>query len=58
MKVFFSVGEASGDQHAANLMWMNRLSAGQSRLGFQFESSGSLALLEAYRESSAEASDE
>ena len=45
-------------KHTADLIWMNRLATGRSRLGLQFESSDSLALLQAYKEKSAESSDE
>ena len=43
--------------HGANLIWMNRLSTGRSRLGLQFKSSDSVALLNAYKESAEESSD-
>lgn len=45
-------------KHTADLIWMKRLATGRSRLGLQFESSDSLSLLQAYKEKSAESSDE
>ena len=45
-------------KHAANLIWMNRLPTGRSRLGLEFESANALALLEAYKESAAKPSPE
>ena len=52
----FDVGDEI-HKHAANLMWMNRLPTGRSRLGFEFQSSDSTSLLEAHRKLAPEPSD-